>query len=636
MAEILSKASLSDDKEKQLARYLKVRIQEIRSSLNSVFQDKVVKWNAAYEARPREEIRQFPFQNASNLIIPLVAIHTDTLHAQLMAAIFKTNPIVATKVFGTSNEAIDKMREAYQEYMEFVCNEPKELDLYRVYNEGFKSGIKLGTVTFKTSWEEVVRDFYIPGGDGSGSMKDFVAETVFEGPRPEKIPFTCFLIPPAAKSIESADFKAHRRVMTKYELEDRKFRKVYDKKAVEKILASPDRTTPDIVVKELQSNLGIEQKPSEYNAEWDIYECHLSFHFEGQTITPRMIVTYHDKTDTILRVMYDNLRDEWFVGGRLLARDDLYFGYGYAETLYQFQEGASETYNGFRDNQTVANTRVWRVNPDSKLNEGYRIYPSAKLPAEKDEIEPMAHGDLSQINIQDLQLLLDLAERRSGVSPPQQGFGAGTMHGRRGVYSAMGTLALIQEGNSRKDLIVSDMRDVHTRLMRLVTRLFGEFGGDSKFQEKRLAKFGTKGILIKAAIDKILAGEIALPVYASTASVNLEVEKQNDLMLQGVLERHYQAIAQMLGAISGVMTPPQVKDYFMHVIKASNSLTKTLLRNFGHSDVDVLVPEPKPPQPQQPQPQIQGGQPSGVPGSAPQLPPDNAGVAGVPPGTGVQ
>ena len=616
--DIINIARLSPEKEEALASYLDERIRELKNGMQELHEQKVVKWAMAYEARPREAVRQFPFQNASNLIIPIIAIHTETLHAQIMAAIFRTKPLVQTKIFGESREALDKEKEAYQEFMEYVAIEPQELDLYRVYNESFRECIKYGTVTIKVPWEKRVRDFYVPGGDGTGEVRDFIPEVVYEGPRPEKLPFTGFYIPPSAKSLEDADIKCHRKVMSKFELLERKFRNVYDEEAVERILTSPDRTSPEQKQKEQETTLGAKTVQNLYTQEWDVWECHVSWRYEDETFAPRMIVTYHPKSRTILRVAYDNFRSEWFVGARLAARDDMYFGYGFAEILGAFQEGASETYNGFRDNQTVANTRVWRVSPDSKLNVGYRIYPSCTLAAEEGEVEAIAHGELSQINIDDLRLLLELAERRSGVSPPQQGYGAGTMSGRRGVYTAMGTLALIQEGNSRKDLNVSDMRDSHTRLMRLVTRLYGEFGRESEFHSARLARFGEeKAILIKKAMDDILAGKIALPVYASTASVNREVEKQNDLMLSQIMTRHYQMVSQLIGAVQGVMTPPDVKAYLTDVIKASNALMKTILRNFGHDDIDVLVPEPKV--------SPQGGQPGGIqrpalPGS-PQNPP---------------
>jgi hypothetical protein len=616
---ILIPANLSVEKTEALKKYLKDRILSLKNGMRELFEEKLIKWNAAYEARPAEAMRQFPFQNASNLVIPLVGIHTDTLHAQVMAAIFKTHPIVVSKVFGDPGPQSDKLKEAYEEYMQYVALEPEELDLYRVYGEGIRECIKYGTTTYKAPWEETLRSFMIPGGDGSGKERDFETKTIYSGPRPEKLPFNGFYIPPTAKSIEDADFKAHKKPMLRWEIEERMHTGLYNKKAVEEILKTPDRTGPDQVQKEKEGQLGAktDQSYGAFAHEWDIWECHVQWRYEDEAFAPRMIVTYHEKSNQIVRVLWDNFKPEWFISSRMAKRDDMYHGYGFGEILWAFQEGASETYNGYRDNQTVANTRVWRVSPDSKLHQGYRIYPSAMLPAEKDEIEALAHGDLSEINIDELRLLLDLAERRSGVSPPQQGYGAGVTTGKRGIYSAMGTLAVLQEGNTRKDINVSDMRDSHTRLMRLVTEEYAVFGKGDKFHRERLAKFGKQADLIKEAIEQIHDKKISLPCYASTASINREVEKQNDLMLTMVMSRHYQMIAQLLGATQQPNTPPLVKEYFVEVVVAADLLMRKILRNFGHEEVDRLVPDPfkeggaaaKATQPQQAIPQ--GVQPNG-------------------------
>src|SRR6266852_1109985 len=596
MAEQLIVAKLSTEKDDALRKYLKKRVRELKDSMKELYEEKVVKWRAAYEARPREEQRQFPFQNASNLVIPLIAIHTDTLHAQIMAGIFKTDPIVYAKVLGDFGTESDKLKEAYEEYMQYVCLEPEELDLYRVYNEGYRECIKYGMITFKTPWENKTRDFLIPGGDGTGKPRDFLNKTIYEGPRPEKLPFSGFYFPIAAKRLEDMDIKIHKRIMTRYEIEERKFSDVYSRTTVEEVLKVPDRTFATNEQTEKEETLGAKTIGSYGHEEWDIWECYVTWRYNDESFAPRMIATYHEKSDKLLRVVYDNFAKEWFVGARMAHRDDMYPGYGFAEMLWMFQEGASETYNGYRDNQTVANTRVWRVHPDSKLHQGYRIYPSCMLPADVGEIEALAHGDVSNINLDELRLLLELAERRSGVSPPQQGMGAGAP-GKRGIYSAMGTLSVMQEGNSRKDLNISDMRDSHTRLMMLVTYQYGVFGEGSKFHEARLKLFGAKAASIKDAITAITRKEIGLPCYSSTASVNKEVEKQNDVMLSQIMARHYQMVASLLGSMQNVMTPPQVQSYFKEVIVASNLLMKKILKNFGHEEVDRLVPDPMKQQP---------------------------------------
>jgi len=635
MADALYPAKLSTQKDEALRRFLKRRVLELKDSMRQLFEDKVVKWRAAYDAVPAEEERQFPFQGASNLVIPIIGIHVDTLHAQIMAALFKTDPIVVAKVLGDQGKESDQLKEAYEAWMQYVCIEPQELDLYRVYNEGYRECIKYGTTTFKCPWEHKTRDFLIPGGDGTGNSKDFYVETLRDGPRPEKLPFTSFYLPPMAKTLEDTDIKCHKRTMLLHELEERKFSDVYDRDQVDLVISRPDRQSPTMEVRDKEETLGAKTSASYGHREWDIWECYVNWRYEDEAFAPRMIVTYHELSDTILRVVWDNFKPDWFVGARMAHRDDMYFGQGYAEIVLPFQEGGSATYNGYRDNQTVANTRVWRVHPDSKLNEGYRIYPSCKLPAEKDEIEALAHGDVSTINLDELRLLLELAERRSGVSPPQQGMGAGVMTGKRGIYSAMGTLSLLQEGNSRKDLNVSDMRDSHVRLMRLISHQYGTIGQDSKLQEQKYRLFGTQGPLIKLALQAIVRGDLGLPCYSSTASLNKEVEKQNDIMLTQIMARHYQMIAQLLGSMQQMMTPPQVKQYFAEVIVASNLLMKKILHNFGHDEVDRLVPDPSkyaqtPPQGQQ------GGQP-GVPQQTPQPGvQSDAQMAGGPPGLPVQ
>lgn len=591
MAEDLIPAKLSAEKKTALATFLQNRVRELKDSMRELYEDKVTKWAMAYEAKPREESRQFPFQGASNLVIPIIAIHTDTLHAQLMAAIFKTQPIVVAKILGEFGPEADVFKEAYQEFMQYVCIEPSELDLYRVYNEGMSECIKYGTVTYKCPWEKHTRDFLIPGGDGTGTAKDFQTKTIYEGPRPEKLPFNAFYYPIGAKRLEDMDIKCHKMKRQKHELEERKYTGLYDKEAVDIVLASPDRQTPEEPEKTKQESLGAKQSPSYGYKEWDIWECFVTYRYNDESFAPRMVVSYHEKTNTILRVMYDNFDQEWFVGARMAHRDDMYPGYGFAETLWMFEEGASETYNGYRDNQTVANTRVWRVDPDSKLHQGYRIYPSAMLPAAKDEIEALAHGDVSTINLDELRLLLELAERRSGVSPPQQGMGAGGP-GKKGVYSAMSTLSLLQEGNSRKDLNVSDMRDAHIRLARLISIQYGKFGAGNKHHENRTALFGKKSDQIKKALEMIAQRKMGLPCYSSTASINKEVEKQNDMMLSQMMWRHYQAISQLLGSLQNQTTPPLVKQYFLETIMAANLLMKKILRNFGHDEVERLVPDP--------------------------------------------
>jgi len=601
---------LSNDAESKLKAHLKMRILALEDGLRELHETKIVKWRKAYEATPREKTREFPFYNASNLVVPIIATFSDTLLARVMSAVLKTRPPWVAKIFGSHKDIDDSVRTGLEEFMEYVGIEPTELDLYRVYHEWFGEGIKYGTSVLKCPHEIRYRDELVESeGDGSGRKEvAFMRETAYEGPRPEKIAFEHFLIPPGAKSLESADIRIHKRVMIKSELEERRFFKIYDPLRVDSILSRPDRTSPAYPQLMNEETLGAKTTGTYGYKEWDLYECWLNWPTPDGKYKPAIIATYHKNSDTLMRAIYDTHTILPFALARLFYRDDMIYGYGFCETMWAFQEEISEQHNQRLDNRTIANTRVWRVSPDSKLHAGYRIYPSACVPAEKDEIESLQAGDISQQTIDDERFSLELAERRAGISPPMQGAGAGSQ-GKRGIYTAMGTLSVMQEGNRRTDLNISDLRYAHTKLGRILLADYAKFGVRSSLLEM----FGEKASKITKALEAVKSARIGLPIYSSTASVNKEVEKQNLFLLVNLMRQHYMGIANLINQTSSMMTPPEVKVYLAQVIKASNIVMKNVLRNFDQEDVDLLVPEP--------QLGGQGGQQTGqAPGAGPQIP----------------
>lgn len=234
------------------------------------------------------------------------------------------------------------------------------------------------------------------------------------------------------------------------------------------------------------------------------------------------------------------------------------------------------------------------------------MYPSAMLPAIKDEIEPMPMGQPATITIDEERLSLDLAERRSGVAPPQQGAGSGSFN-KRGIYTAMGTLALMQDSNTRTDLNVTDMRYAHTRLGRLLCDMYSEFG----IGERDLY-FGRRGRILEDALQLYKNKLLALPISAATASINREVEKQNDLALANVQRMHFQNIMAMMGQLSNPGAPPEAKKYMADAMEASNILMRMIYRHFAMDEVERLAPDV--PKPQAQPPQGAPGQQPGPPG----------------------
>lgn len=586
------KMYLTEAAEEKFKRHLRDRVMALKDGLTELHETKITKWRAAYEAKPKEEVREFPYYGAHNLIVPIIAIFSDTLLARVMSAILKTKPPFVAKLYGTHPDITEAHRTSLEDMMEYVSVEPDELDLFRVYHEWFGETIKYGTSVVMAPHEVRYRyELDETAGDGTGSYSinkqpTFIKTLDYEGPRPEKIEFEDFLIPPAAKTIDAADIIVRRRKTTRAELEERRFFQVYDPAKVDAIMHEPDRTGPDYVQQIKEQTLGATTESGHGYAEWDLYECWLKWPTPDGKFRPRTIATYHLASNTLLRGLYDTHTLLPFSLARLFYRDGQIYGYGYCETMWSFQEETSEIHNSRLDNRTVSNTRAWRVSPDSKLHAGYRFYPNCTVPAEKDEVEAMSMGDVSNQSIDDERENLELAERRAGVSPPMQGFGTGSM-GKRGVYNSMGTLALMQEGNRRTDLNISDFRYAHTRLGRIILADYAKYGVSARL----LDMFGGKAGQLAQAVGAVKEGRLGLPVYSSTASLNREVEKQNDYILVNIMRQHYIGVGQLVAQINNQTTPPDLKEYLIKVVKASNVIMKSVLRNFDKEDIDTLVPD---------------------------------------------
>lgn len=617
----LAAGSVAEDR---IKKYLQDRVKSLRDGLTRIHgMDGIIKWRKAYEAIPAEEVREFPWHNASNLVVPIIAIHSDTLLARVMSAVMKTRPLWIFRELGDfAKTAPAGLRDSLEDFFQYMGLEPSELDLYRVYHEWFGEAITLGTSVLKCPHVKEVLDKYGPAGDGSGLGNNWYQETIYEGPRPEKLKYENFFYPVNASTVETMDFKYDVIQMSRAQLEERKFRGIYDRVAVQYVLAQPDRTSRSTQVQsQKEHDAHIRTVPGYGWAEWDICECHFLYRVDNEHFA-KVIIWYHEKSNQILRSYHHYYPTEIYVAARLFYRTDTFPGMGFGEILLPFQEEISQIHNQRRDNMTVANNKMWAVDPDSKLHKGYRTFPSAMLPAKQlagqPEIEPLEFGTPVQGEIDSERLSLELAEKRSGVSPPMQGAGAGS-NTKRGVYTAMGTLSLMQEGNTRTDLNITDIRYAHTRVGRIIAHQYGTFGVD----DQKLEMFGERGPIIKQGLEAIVDKKMALPVYASSASVNKEVEKQSSLMMTQIMEKYHNTVATMLQAVSNPMTPEPIKKYTLDALESSRELMVTVMRQFDQDETDRLLPKipanaDQPPAPlpgQQPgqQQQQAGPQPGMVP-----------------------
>jgi len=279
------------------------------------------------------------------------------------------------------------------------------------------------------------------------------------------------------------------------------------------------------------------------------------------------------------------------------------YGRGYADMLENSQDEVSTQHNQRIDARTIGITGILRTS-NRNLDKNFGIYPSCIIPGEKDESEWLQAREPGDGGIADEELTLRLADERAGVGPAVAGMGAGQTN-KKGQFGSMGTLAVMQDSNSRVNHRVSDFRHSHVKLISLCTMMYAKFGTGEKG-----SMFGLDDKILEEALSDFLSKKVRIPIRAATASANKEVEKQNDMLLRNSLSQHNVEQIKLLQAISQ-MNDPAVKKYMQDIVLSQDLMMKQTLRDFGYDNPDEFVPKMHFQEEQQNGPKAQGnGQPA--------------------------
>lgn len=588
------KVEFSPEEYDYLHMYIKNKVEYIKAKNQNLREELLPRWVRNYKGIPAEDEKTFPWPGASNLVIQLIGEYSDELLARIMS-IYQTDPIFVAKLLGDFEDGTgEQQREDLEFLMGDLVVEPTELDLYRVEETWWSSAIRYGTGIVKFPWEVCTEKeyVYLGGGSEEGGKINYTFDdlTKRDGPRPENVPLNRWGIDPKYSNLEAADFVYHIVPKDKYQLQRMKQHpELYDPALIDKILPNPDRQQPDQFTMELQGTgrYGFTFM-NECAFEWDLYECWFTYDKDGDTFN--LISYFHLESNTLLGCIYNpypkNIRA--FEDARLAYDDETYYGYGFCEMLESYQRELSDTRNWKIDNKRFSTTGVGRVAKNSKLSSVLQLFPGVFLPADEGEIEALNFGaNALSLNTEDEQFILGASTRRAGVDPAVGGSGGGIVNAKRGVYSSQGTAMVLQQSNNRNNLRMSDMRAAHVKLGRKILLLYSTFGMGTK-----LRKYGERAERIAQALQNYKDEKLGLVIKPATASLNRELEKQNDILLSATLERIYAGDAQILQSLSMQGIPPELKQYYVEVLKAKNFLMKHILRNFGHDDVERLVPVP--------------------------------------------
>jgi len=602
------------DVEKEINRFLERHINSRIAQLRNIHTSNLPKWKRIAEGRPLQKNRSFPFEGASNLVHQTAGEAIDDLAARVLQLTWMTSPIVLYRYFTGTVKQDEAQMFAHRaktliQFMDYAAYDPRELNLYPRENKWWYDGAVCGRSWAIVAPESRIESVHIGYKDtDKGRRAHFENKTLYEGPKVINADYEDILYDPNVKVFEETDPLFRRCTLDVRKIRERVFKGTYRAADAKEVLGKPDRYGPTDVKKRENQKKGIADTTDDTMAEWDIYESYFSWWHNKKK--HRLIAWYHLLSKRILNCVYNFIPDNQIpiVETRLTVD-----GRGFPDILEHYQEEISTAKNQRNDTITVSMWGINTVDPQNKnLGPNFRLAPNVFLPVKKDQFMHYDVGNaaFAGLSLQNEQAMIMQSKERAGVGPAISGAGAGGTN-KKGAYSAMGTLSVMQDGNSRNDHRTSDFRHSHVALMSLLTDFYGFLGLGRKGNS-----FGLDDEVLEQALDDYLSRKMRIPTRAASASLNREISKQNQIILKQAHSAYVKEISSQLQAVMNETLPMDYRKWLLGVVKSSTMLMQQIFKDFQVSDnpmeyvpdIEIKLTEPGGPQPngapqgQQPQP----------------------------------
>ena len=570
--------SLSEEKQKKIVSWLD---EEIGSALSSrdELEGKWSTWLNMFEAKPAQRVKNFPFENCSNIVIPSMSITVNAFIARQYNTLFQYRPFWT--VTPLSKQWTDHANPT-QRLLEY--SQRFEMKLLQRLIPWLYDTSMYGTGISKLVW--VIENIKDKVYDDTGKIieKDVM---VSDGPRFIPIPLEDFIIPPNATDIQVCPWVDHR------------FRLNYPQMMLRQKLGYYQNVDKlESFVKSEANNLKGETERLQYlersleTKEYELHEVWCDYDYDNDGWAEKCVFTISRDARIIVRATLNpwKHRQRPFFATQCFPRPHSVYGIGFGQKLELLQEAITTQANQAIDNATLANARCIKYKKGTGIKAPLKIYAGKAIGVtDMTDIDTFQLGEIYPSQNLIINLLRDIVERETGLSDynlgkesPIVGTGA----------TATSTLALIQEGNKLFDFLLKPMRCDLSDMAFHTYSLYSQFkpsgltfsllGDDGQFVEQTW----------QASEEDVKRG-LQFEITASSAYVNQALERESWMALMNLIMGYYQKIFEAAGLMTNPMAPPELRQLVSKMVQSGSLMMNRIVERWGILDKDRLILQPE-------------------------------------------
>ena len=515
-----------------------------------------------YEAVPKNPTQYEDFLAGYEAVeVPLGAISTDSIYAQVLDLIFTISPLVTCR--GQDARYVSHAK-ALQRFANFL---PAEMKLREAAEHTLFDVCQLGTGCY-----------YIPFRETTLKTSGFLVTE--RGPVVLSIPPEDIIVFGGSyQSLNEQPLFGFRLWYTESEMQGHaKFRKWDISKA--KPAASTDAVRHRREVFAMSSS-----EPSTSQVQrYETFELYVQYDVDEDGHAEDLLINYDRTGKTICRVRYKPYESTPARVARYQIRPHMFFGMGVMEMTQTFQREVTDLHNHQNINVMLANVRMWAIQRGAAPDSGtLEVFPGRAVPLSDpaNDIRELRMGDIYPSLPATQAMVISLAERRVGINDmsmprPSQVIGSRT--------PGITTMSMLQQVNKRFTPAFDQMREatggcVIEGISRYSERIQnGDMAVESYLQEL-LGPEDAK-LVIEILSKPNFLQRVTVELTASSASINREADRQNAIMLVNLLGQYYEKTLQLVQLASNPQVAAPVRDAAQKIAAAAGEVIERTIRTF--------------------------------------------------------
>ena len=562
-----------------LQEYLRTEIPQALSERRPL-EERWLRYQQLYQARPEKAVKDFPFVGASNLVVPVIATDVDTIYSRLMGVLFGPENLWSCSPL---REDMVDYAPRLQEFLAWA--QKAELDAYDAVADWLLEICKLGTGVLKERYRRESRIVYEFRETVEGTVDRLSRQLTKDNPSISAVSCFDFLVPAGTVKLEDAPWCAERLLLTWEQLVQRQRMGIYQ--GLERLGPWAARDRGSWIETEYQRMQHFVQgQPTRL----EIWESWTDFDISGIGEPQPLLVSLHLPTQTVLRIDYNPFfhQEKPFDVARYMRQEKAFYGIGIPQMLEMIQEEAVAMHNQRVDANTIANTPMMKAREGIGIKDDEPIFIGRWfLVKEMADIEPMQFGRLPMNTLGEEQLTLSYGSRRTGVNDYVMGNNSPSV----GYAAAQTNIMQHQEAAKRFDQTLREIRVSLSSAGRRVTELYQQFNQGGKAYMVMGEGDGEVVNRILQFPYELVRNVVAIDVTATSASLNKDVQIRTSMVLMQLVTQYYEQMIQSMMLAVNPQVPPQIRMLAQQMVVGGTTLMRRVMDAYDMQDIDSIIPD---------------------------------------------